>query len=121
MQDDETVRRQGARRPLLFDLGDTIMIEATEVKDAEGTTTSAALIPGMAEALRYLKVTGHPLALVADTRPSNPRNVLGPPGLYELFDYCAISEVVGASKPDPLIFKVALDALGIERHRYPSV
>ena len=33
---------------LLFDLGDTIMIEESEVKDAEETTLQADLIPGRA-------------------------------------------------------------------------
>jgi hypothetical protein len=37
---------------LLFDLGDTIIIEESEVKDAEETTRQADLVPGMAEALR---------------------------------------------------------------------
>jgi hypothetical protein len=53
---------------LLLDLGDTIMLEETEVKDDQGTTLRAELIPGMAEALRQLKTTGHRLALVADAR-----------------------------------------------------
>ena len=61
---------------LLFDLGDTIMIEESEVKDSEGTTLRADLIPGMAEALRRFKSQGYPLAMVADSRPNTPVNVL---------------------------------------------
>lgn len=38
---------------IFFDLGDTIMDEQTEVKDANGTTLSAGLIQGMADALRW--------------------------------------------------------------------
>ncbi|MBN1890320.1 MAG: HAD family hydrolase [Thermoflexales bacterium] len=106
---------------LLFDLGDTIMDEATELKDGEGTTLRADLIPGMAGALRQFKAHGLRLALVADSRPDTPPNVLRQHGLYELFDSLAISEVVGASKPDPLIFQVALDALGIPRRDYGRV
>ena len=59
---------------LLFDLGDTIMIEESEVKDAEGTTESADLIPGMADALRALRARGYSLALVADSRRHTPPN-----------------------------------------------
>ena len=63
-------------RALFFDLGDTIMIEQSEIKDAEGTTQQADLIPGMAEALRQFQALGYALALVADSRPNTPVNVL---------------------------------------------
>jgi putative hydrolase of the HAD superfamily len=113
---------------LLFDLGDTIMDEGTEVKDAEGTTTAAELIPGMADALRGFKAAGHRLAIVADSRPNTPPNVLRQHGLLDLFEHLAISEVVGAAagvasidKPDPRIFRAALDALGIPERDYGRV
>lgn len=98
---------------LCFDLGDTIMDESTEIKDASGTTMRAELIPGMAGLLRDLKARGYPLALVADSKPQTPPNVLRQHGLLDLFETLAISDVVGASKPDARIFRVALDALGI--------
>jgi len=113
---------------LLFDLGDTIMDEGTEVKDAGGTTLAAELIPGMADALRSFKAAGHRLALVADARPDTPPNVLRQHGLLDLFETLAISEVVGAAagvasidKPDPRIFRAALDALGIPECDYGRV
>ena len=97
---------------LFFDLGDTIMIEESEVKDKEGTTLCAELIPGMPEALRRFKTQGHRLALVADSRPMTPIHVLEQHGLRELFDHLAISECLGFEKPDPRIFYAALNALG---------
>ena len=106
---------------LLFDLGDTIMDEGTEVKDAELTTLHADLIPGMDEALRRCKARIGKLALVADTRPGTAANVLAQHGLLDLFDFLAISEVVGVEKPDPLIFQAALDALGIAPADYGRV
>jgi putative hydrolase of the HAD superfamily len=106
---------------LFFDLGDTLMIEASQVTDADETTLSADLIPGMAEALRQFKAQGRRLALVADSRPDTPPNVLRQHNLLELFETLAISEVVGALKPDPLIFQVALDALGISAKDYGRV
>jgi FMN phosphatase YigB (HAD superfamily) len=113
---------------LLFDLGDTIMDEGTEIKDAGGTTLAAELIPGMADALRGFKVAGHRLALVADARPDTPLNVLRQHGLLDLFETLAISEVVGTAagvasidKPDPCIFRAALDALGIPESDYGRV
>ena len=110
--------------PLLavfFDLGDTLMIEETEEKDDTLTTQRADLIPGVADLLHELHARGVPLALVADSRPNTPPNVLRQHGLLALFDCLSISEVVGVSKPDPAIFKVALDALGIAREDYGRV
>jgi len=106
---------------LLFDLGDTIMLEETEVKDDQGTTLRAELVPGMAGALLQFKTAGHRLALVADARPDTPPNVLRQHGLYNLFDVFAVSEVIGTSKPDPRIFCTALDALGIAAGDYHRV
>ena len=106
---------------LLFDLGDTLMVEESEVKDAERTTLRAELVPGMAEALHRFKDRGYGLALVADSRPNTPVNVLRQHGLDHLFDYLAVSEVVGVEKPEPLIFQVALEALGILESEYGRV
>jgi putative hydrolase of the HAD superfamily len=106
---------------LLFDLGDTLMIEEMEVKDAGGTTLRAEMVPGMPEALRGFKAAGYRLALVADSRPHTPENVLRQHGLYELFEAFAVSEIVGVSKPDPGIFRAALDALAIPEADYGRV
>ncbi|HEX6972621.1 MAG TPA: HAD family hydrolase, partial [Limnochordia bacterium] len=105
---------------VLLDLGDTIMIEETELKDADGVTQRAELTPGAKDALRALKARGLSLGLVADTRIGTYQNVLRQHGLYELFDAFAISEALGCEKPDPMIFDHALTELGIEaadRHR----
>jgi FMN phosphatase YigB (HAD superfamily) len=106
---------------LLFDLGDTIMVEESETRDASGTTVQADLLPGTAEMLRRFKAQGHALGLVADSRPDTPINVLQQHGLLELFDTLTISEVVGASKPDPEIFLAALEELGIPERDYGRV
>jgi putative hydrolase of the HAD superfamily len=71
--------------------------------------------------LRQLWAQNHALALVADSRPKTPVNVLRQHDLYDLFDVLAISEVVGVSKPDPWIFQVALDALEIPEEDYGQV
>jgi HAD superfamily hydrolase (TIGR01549 family) len=108
-------------KALLFDLGDTLMVEQSEVKDVQGTTLQADLVPGMADALRYFKARGYPLALVADSRPATPVNVLHQHELHDLFDHLAISEVVGVQKPHPLIFQSALQALSIPESDYGRV
>jgi HAD superfamily hydrolase (TIGR01549 family) len=106
---------------VFFDLGDTLMDEGSEVKIEDGTTTQADLLPGAAEMLRRFRGQGLRLALVADARPQTPYNVLGRHGLLDVFEYLAISEVTGASKPDPRIFLEALEALHIPRSHYGSV
>ncbi len=98
---------------ILFDLGDVIMQEESEVKDAERNTVAADLVPGMGDVIRELKARGYRLGLVADTRLKTAWNVLHQHALYDLFDAFAISEKVGAEKPDPRIFREALNQLGI--------
>ncbi len=106
---------------LLFDLGDVIMQETTEVKDAELNTLRAELVDGMGDALRALKARGYKFGLVADTRPKTAWNVLHQHDLGVLFDTLAISEEVGCEKPDPRIFRAALDALNIAPAEYARV
>jgi len=108
-------------KAVLFDLGDTIMDEATEVKDEAGDTLRAELIPGMKELLLDLHRAGIPLGLVADTRVATHRNVLGQHGLDRLFGVLAISDVVGVCKPHPRIFLEALAGLGLGPADYARV
>ncbi len=106
---------------MLFDLGDVIMREEREVRDAEGNTLRADLVDGMADALCALKTRGFMLGLVADTRLKTAWNVLHQHSLYDLFDALAISEEVGCEKPDPRIFRAALAALKIAPRDYSRV
>lgn len=105
---------------LLFDLGDCIMREETEEK-VDDVTQRAELVPGMADLLRSLKRDGHRLALVADTRIGTYINVLNQHGLFDLFDAFAISEEVGAQKPDRRMFLHALTELGIPQSDWNRV
>lgn len=102
-----------------FDFGDTLVDEASEVKDDTLTTLQAQLIPGTAELLHELKRRGYRLGLVADGRPGTYFNVLSQHGLYDLFETRAISETLGVMKPDPRMFVHALQGLGIRREDYP--
>ena len=106
---------------ILFDLGDVIMKEESEIKDAGWNTLHADLVEGMAEVVHALKARGYTLGLVADTRPKTAWNVLHQHHLYDCFDAFAISEEVGAEKPDPRIFLAALNALRIEPHDFGRV
>jgi HAD superfamily hydrolase (TIGR01549 family) len=106
---------------VLLDSGDTIVDEATEIKDWRGATLRAALIPGAAEMVRALSDRGYRIGLVADGPADTFRNVLTQHGLIDLFDTMAISEEVGVCKPDPRMFRTALDALGVPESDYGRV
>lgn len=108
-------------RAILLDCGDTLVDEATEVKDAQQVSQRAELIPGAAEMLRELKRRGYPLALVADGPEGTFINNLTPHGLYDAFDCYAISGILGVEKPHATMFRHALDALGIPEDAYGDV
>jgi HAD superfamily hydrolase (TIGR01549 family) len=103
---------------LCFDFGDTLIDQATEVKDESFTTLHAELIPGVVELLHELKRRGYRLGLVSNGPVGSIPNVLGVYGLYELFDVLAISQGLGVDKPDARIFRYALDQLGIPESEY---
>ncbi len=108
-------------RAILFDSGDTIVDEGTEIKDEYLVVQEASLIPGAAETVQALKALGYPLALVADGPVGTFTNVLGHYKLLPLFDALAISGQVGVEKPDPRMFHCALDQLAIPREAYGQV
>ena len=103
---------------ICFDFGDTLVDEATEIKDETLVTVRGELIPGADDLLRQLKRRGYKLALVADGQPGTYHNVLTQHDLYDLFDAFAISEELGVQKPHPRMFTYALDQLGIAREDY---
>ena len=119
-------RCTGLRKPafrgnplaILIDCGDTLVDEATEVKDHSGASLRAELIPGARELVLDLKSRHLPLALVADGPLATFRNNLGPAGLFELFDVHAISGELGVEKPAPEIFLHALDLLRVPAADY---
>ena len=103
---------------ICFDFGDTLDDQGTEIKDDALTTLEAALIPGTAELLRELKRRGYPLAIVSNGPVNSIPNVLEQHGVYDLFEVSAISQGLGVEKPDPRIFRHALDYLGVSEKDY---
>jgi FMN phosphatase YigB (HAD superfamily) len=108
-------------RAICFDSGDTIIDEATEIKNDGEETIRAELIPGADTVLRELKQRGYTLALVADGPVATFRNSLGQHGLYDLFDAYAISGEIGVDKPDARMFRHALAQLRIRPADYGRV
>lgn len=106
---------------ICLDCGDTLIDEGTEEKNEQGVSLKADYIPGAPELMWELKRRGYRLALVADGPSATFTNNLGPSGIYELFDAYVISDVLGVSKPDALMFRTALDQLGIPYEAAPQV
>ena len=89
-----------------------------------GTTTDLQLVPGVDECLRALHDDGVGLGIVCDvglTPSSSLRDHLERWGLLDLFGSWAFSDEVGVYKPEPRIFMVALDLLGVDPARAAHV
>jgi putative hydrolase of the HAD superfamily len=98
---------------ILFDLGDTIVIEdtATSLLDPQ-----AKLVPHAKEVIRSLS-RQYRLAVVSNTFVSTKREVklaLHNLGLDQYFDAIITSVDVGYEKPHEEIFRVALQELGLQ-------
>lgn len=68
--------------------------------------------PGTAEALERLKNAGIRLAVVSNS-DGRAAAALAAGGLLDAFEFVIDSAEVGVEKPDPRIFQIALDRLGV--------
>ena len=68
---------------------------------------------GTVELLSYLKDNGFKIALASSTSEGTVRRELGIAGLIDYFDVIVGGDKVTRSKPDPEIFLMAMDQLGI--------
>src|SRR5918999_217499 len=69
--------------------------------------------PDALEGLAHLRERGHRLVVVSNWDCSLP-DWLGPTGLLELVDGVVTSADAGAAKPDPAVFRRALELAGVE-------
>ena len=105
---------KGKKKTVLFtDIGDTVIDEGTEVRDADGTVIHADCIPGARETMRKLYEAGFTVVMVADGTERSFCNTMEENGLDDIFAARIISELVGAEKPDGRMFRAAMDALGL--------
>lgn len=96
---------------VFIDSGDTLVDESTEVRDEKGVVLEAELFPGAKETLQTLHKAGYRIALVADGLEVSFRNIYRQHGLEDCFEVRAISEIVGAEKPSPLMFLSAMEQM----------
>ncbi|RTG94480.1 hydrolase [Thermus scotoductus] len=70
------------------------------------------LVPGAEATLKALKAKGYPLAVVSNWDATLPE-ILEVVGLRRYFDHLSVSALSGYAKPDPRLFREALEALGV--------
>ena len=71
-----------------------------------------ALYPEVPEVLEYFRKNGLKMGVISDTSPSL-EYTLQQLGIARYFTSFTASSLVGAGKPDPAIYKAALEALGV--------
>lgn len=98
---------------VLFDCGDTLVDESSQVFDEEGVVLRAELIPGTRDMLLRLHDEGYRMALVADGGKKSFHNILRYQSIEHLFDALIISEEVKAEKPDSRMFHAAMKRLNL--------
>ncbi len=96
---------------VFIDCGDTIVDESTQIFADNGDVLKADFIPGAGEMLRQLHHEGYRLALVADGQTASFRNIFREFGLSDIFEAWAVSEEVGACKPDGRMFQTAMEKM----------
>jgi putative hydrolase of the HAD superfamily len=115
---------EGSDRQRLEDLRDrcaTAMMEALELPGLDHATARRAMLGALEftpyrdalEGLADLRERGHRLVVVSNWDCSLP-DWLGPTGLLELVDGVATSADAGAAKPDPAVFRKALELAGVD-------
>ncbi|MCD8023344.1 MAG: HAD hydrolase-like protein, partial [Lachnospiraceae bacterium] len=98
---------------IFTDCGDTIVDEATQIRDERQIVTEADFIPGADVVLRSLYEEGYRIALVADGEVESFSNIFQKNGLGYCFDERIISEAVGEQKPAQSMFQTALERMGL--------
>jgi putative hydrolase of the HAD superfamily len=99
---------------VFIDSGDTIVDEATEIKDDKGTVLHAKMLEGAGETLVTLYESGYTLALVADGTRTSFDNIYTENGLDYCFAAKAISGDLGYEKPSAIMFNYAMESLGLK-------
>ena len=112
-----------AHRMILFtDIGDTIIDEGTEIRsEPGGVVRRAECIPGAKETMLTLYAQGYTIAMVADGLVQSFHNTMTQHGLDHIFAARAISEAVGVEKPDPRMFRCAMEQLGLTDADKPRI
>lgn len=66
---------------------------------------------------RAARAAGHRLALLSNSFGLDPFNPYEHVGIWDLFDVHVVSELVGLAKPDPAIYQLTLELIGVPAER----
>ncbi|MGW9302215.1 HAD-IA family hydrolase [Streptomyces cyaneofuscatus] len=66
---------------------------------------------------RAARAAGHRLALLSNSFGLDPFNPYEHVGVWDLFDVHVVSELVGLAKPDPAIYQLTLERIGVPAER----
>ncbi|MBQ0830873.1 HAD-IA family hydrolase [Streptomyces tagetis] len=66
---------------------------------------------------RAARAAGHRLALLSNSFGLDPFNPYEHVGVWDLFDVHVVSELVGMAKPDPAIYRLTLERIGVPAER----
>jgi 2-haloacid dehalogenase len=102
------IRAALAHRAELLGLGDDA------VEAAMRAAAALPPYPDAADALARLRVAGHTPSAVTNSAADAARAALGEAGLLEHMHAVVGADAVGAYKPDPRVYRNALDVLGLD-------
>ena len=107
---------------IFTDSGDTIIDESTQryAEDKPEIVQRADFIEDAGRVLETLHQAGYAIALVADGLEESFQNVYRENGLLHCFDGWVVSETVGVEKPEPAMFRTAMDAMGLTQEDIAS-
>ncbi|MFH9726922.1 HAD-IA family hydrolase [Streptomyces sp. NPDC017254] len=105
-------------------------LEVGEIGQAEWNEGTAALLGGHGDPVNLMgrawagvpparrmvalaRAAGHRLALLSNSFGLDPFNPYEHVGIWDLFDVHVVSELVGMAKPDPAIYELALEWIGL--------
>ncbi|MCP3759676.1 HAD-IA family hydrolase [Streptomyces sp. TBY4] len=71
----------------------------------------------MAALARAARAAGHRVTLLSNSFGLDPFNPYEHVGIWDLFDVHVVSELVGMAKPDPEIYRLTLDRIGLPAER----
>src|SRR3954466_4112474 len=102
------IRAALAHRARLLGLGDDA------VEAAMPPAPAPPPYPDAADALARLRVAGHTPSAVTNSAANAARSALGEAGLLEHLHAVVGADAAGAYKPDPRVYRTALDVLGLD-------
>lgn len=99
---------------VFIDSGDTLIDESTEIRDENGTVIHSKMFDGAKETFLKLYNEGYTIALVADGTKASFDNIYREHGLDHCFAARAISDELKQQKPAPIMFRHAMEQLGLK-------